>query len=74
MFIICSFLGSGSAKRISPQEHIRTGRFYGWDKRRLYEENFIPEGPILVHHPLPLNWFPASPAAPHHQKISRRRG
>ena len=54
-------------RKLAPEEHIPTGRFYGWDKRRLYEKNFIPEGPILVHQPLPLNWFPTLP-------LSRGRG
>ena len=58
---------------LAPQEHIPLCRFYGWDKRRFYEKNFIPEGPILVHQPLPLKWFPTLPDAPLHQKISKRR-
>ena len=50
-------------RKLAPHENIPTGRFYGWDKRRFYKKNFIPEGPILVHPPLPLNWFPTSTEA-----------
>jgi hypothetical protein len=59
---------------LATQEYIPTCRFYGWDKREFFEKNFIPKGPILVHHPLPLKWFPTLPDAPlHHKKTLKRR-
>lgn len=58
---------------LAAQEHIPMCRFYGWDNRRFFDNNFIPEGPILVHRPLPLKWFPTLPDAPLHRKTSKRR-
>ena len=50
-------------KELAPQKHIPMGRFIGWNKSWFYKSNFVPEGPILVHHPLPLKWFPILSAA-----------
>jgi hypothetical protein len=38
-------------RELAPEKRISTGGFYGWDKRKLYKKNFIPEGPILVQCP-----------------------
>jgi hypothetical protein len=36
---------------LDESEHIPTGRFWGFDKRKSYGGNFVPEGPILIRHP-----------------------
>jgi hypothetical protein len=58
---------------LAAPEHIPTCRFFGWDNRRFFEKNFIPKGPILVHRPLPIKWFPTLPDVPLHQKTSKKR-
>lgn len=57
---------------LTPQEYIPIYRFYGWDKRRFYERNYIPEGPTLVHHPLPLKWFPTLSDGPRFHRSPRK--
>lgn len=41
----------GELRELSPKECIRTGDFCGFDKRKQYKRNFVPEGPIIVEHP-----------------------
>jgi hypothetical protein len=50
-------------RELAPQKHIPMSRFIGWDKYWFYKTNFIPEGPMLVHHPCPLKRLSTLPAA-----------